>query len=186
MTLRPARCLSSVGVPAATAFPWSMITIWPARWSASSRYCGEEDVGPLLDQSPDRVPELEPAAGVQPRRRLVQQQDPRPADEAGPEVEPAPHAARVGAHEAVGGVDEADLLQDGTGADPGSPPALAEEPRDHLQVLPAGHRRLDRRVLARQADQAPDDVRLPADVVAPDPQDAAVGPDEGCHRPDGE
>ena len=39
----------------------------------------------------------------------------RRADEAGAEVEPAPHAAGVGAHEAVAGVGEAELLEHDVG-----------------------------------------------------------------------
>ena len=37
-TSRPTRRLSSAGVPAGDRPPWSTITIWLARWSASSRY----------------------------------------------------------------------------------------------------------------------------------------------------
>ena len=66
---------------------------------------------PAVDERADRVPELDPAARVEPGRRLVEQQQPRRADEAGAEVEPAAHAARVGAHEPVGGLGEAELLE---------------------------------------------------------------------------
>jgi len=33
---------------------------------------GEQDVGPLRDERADGVPELDPAAGVQSRRRFVE------------------------------------------------------------------------------------------------------------------
>ena len=39
----------------------------------------QQESGPLGHQLPDYGPHPEPAAGVEPRRRLVQEQDPRPA-----------------------------------------------------------------------------------------------------------
>lgn len=37
-TLPPILALSSLGVPWAMTWPWSMTAMWPARWSASSMY----------------------------------------------------------------------------------------------------------------------------------------------------
>ena len=62
---------------------------------------------PVSTRSPDRVPELDAAPRIEAGRRLVEEQQLRLADQARPEVEPPAHAARVGAHEPIGGLDEA-------------------------------------------------------------------------------
>jgi hypothetical protein len=54
---------------------------------------GQQDVGAPLDQRVDGVPQLDAAAGVQPAGRLVEQQQPRRAHQARPEVQLAAHAA---------------------------------------------------------------------------------------------
>ena len=55
-TLPPIRRLSSAGLPVATARPWSMITTWLARWSASSRYCVVKSTSVPVSTRPNRVP----------------------------------------------------------------------------------------------------------------------------------
>ena len=153
----PIRRLSSAGLPAATDLPWSMITTWLARWSASSRYWVVSSTSvPACDQRADRLPELDPAARVEPRGRLVEQQQPRRPDEARAEIEPAAHAARVGARQPVAVVHQPELLEHGRRARPRRPAALPEQARDHLEVLAPGHRRLDRRELPREPDHPPD------------------------------
>ena len=63
--------LELAGVAAATARPWSMITIWPARWSGLIEVLRcEQHIGPGLHERADRVPELHPAAGIEAGRRL--------------------------------------------------------------------------------------------------------------------
>ena len=59
----------------------------------------------------DDAPELGAAPRVEPGRRLVEEQHRRLVHERGGEVEPAPHAARVGAHGPVAGVDEVEALE---------------------------------------------------------------------------
>ena len=54
----------------------------------------------------------------------------------------------------------------------------------HLQVLPPGHRGLDRGVLASQADVAADGDRVGRDVAASHPQPAAGRPQQRGDRPD--
>ena len=70
----------------------------------------------LADEAADDVPHPEPAARVEARRRLVQEQEPRPPDQGAAEVEPAAHAARVGLDDAVGGVGQVELLEQLVGA----------------------------------------------------------------------
>ena len=72
---------------------------------------GEQERRALADQLADDVPHAEPAARVEAGGRLVEEEQPRPADQGAGEVEPAAHAARVGLHDAVGGVGEVELLE---------------------------------------------------------------------------
>ena len=60
---------------------------------------------------------------------------------------------------------------------------MTEEPGDHLEVLAAGHRRLDRRVLAGEPDQPAHLVRVLQRVDAGDVQRAGVRPQQGRDRP---
>jgi hypothetical protein len=122
--------------------------------------------------------------GVEARRRLVEQQQAGRTHEAGAQVEPAPHATRVGAHEAVRSVREAQLFEHGVGVGQGRAPVVAEEPRHHVEVLAAGHGLLDGGVLAGQADDAAYPLGPPGDVDAVDAQRPAVGPDERGDRAD--
>ena len=150
----PAWPFSSSGVPVAIARPWSTITTWSASWSASSRYCVVSSTSvPAATSDADRVPQLDAAARVEAGRRLVEQQQAGRADEAGAEVEAAAHAARVAAHEAVGRVVEAELVEHGVGGRPGGPAVVPEQAGDHHEVLAAGQRRLDRGGLAGQPDR---------------------------------
>ena len=121
---------------------------------------------PFCNECADRVPELAAAARIEARRGLVEQQQARRTDETRTEVEAAAHAARIGASQPVGGFAEPDLLEHGGGARACRPPALAEQARDHLEVLSPAHRRLDRRELPGQPDLTPNGLRLAADVVA--------------------
>ena len=145
---------------------------------------GEQHVGARLHQPLDGQPELVAAARVEPGGGLVEEQQLRRADEAGAEVEPTAHAARVRAHESVAGVGEAQLLEDGLRRLAGSLAAVAEEAGHHHQVLPTGHGRLDRGVLPGQADEAPHLGRVGDDVDAGDGQGAGGGLHEGGDGPD--
>ena len=58
----------------------------------------------------DLLPQSGAALDVEPRRRLVQEEDPRPVHERQREVEATLHAAGVAAHLAVGGLGQADAL----------------------------------------------------------------------------
>src|SRR5439155_24645526 len=51
---------------------------------------GEHDVGPVIHQFPDGVPELDARPGVETGGGLVEQKDPWLADEAGAQVQLAP------------------------------------------------------------------------------------------------
>jgi len=105
---------------------------------------GEQDIGAAGDEIADRTPQLHAAARVQAGGRLVEQQELGAADQAGAEVQPPAHSSRVGAYQAVPGIREVQCLQDGSRGRPRAAAVEAEEAADELQVLPAGHGRLDR------------------------------------------
>jgi hypothetical protein len=77
-------------------------------------------------------------ARVQPGGRLVEEQHLRVAEQARAQVEPAPHAARVGLHRAPGGVGEIEPLEHPARPGAGRGPAEAEQAADHDEVLGAG------------------------------------------------
>src|SRR5215211_8406953 len=64
---------------------------------------GQQHGGAGVDQVADQVPEVPAAGRVQPGGGLVQEQHLRAADQAGGQVEAAPHADRVGLDLPVGG-----------------------------------------------------------------------------------
>ena len=71
----------------------------------------EQDRDAARDELADDVPHHPPAAGVEAGRRLVEEDDPRVADEGHRQVQPAAHAAGVG-HRGLGGVvDEVEPLE---------------------------------------------------------------------------
>ena len=67
---------------------------------------------PELAEVPDLVPHAGPRLRVEAGRRLVEEEDLRPVDDAEPDVEPAAHAAGVGAGRAVGGRLEVERGED--------------------------------------------------------------------------
>ena len=69
---------------------------------------GQQHGGAVGGQRTDLVPDLVAVARVEPGGGLVEEQHVRPADEAHGEVEPAAHAAGVGADPPSCGVGEAE------------------------------------------------------------------------------
>ena len=85
------------GVPSAMTRPWSMTAMRSASWSASSRYCvvrstvvPPEDMERTMSQTWLRL------LGIEARGRLVEEEEVRRDDYRGRDVEPAPHAPRIG------------------------------------------------------------------------------------------
>ncbi len=106
-------------------------------------------------------------------------------DQAGAEVEPAAHAARVGLGRPVGGVGQLEPLEE-------RPRPLARlggghvvQPPDHLEVLQAGEVLVDRGVLSREADHVPELLRVADHVEAGDGRAARVGMQQRGQDPDG-
>ena len=108
----PIWALSSSDVPSAITLPWSITTIWSASRSASSRYCVVSSTVVPCATRPSIVSQsAEPAARVEPGRRLVEEQHRRAEHERGREVEPAAHAAGVGLRRPLGGLGELEALE---------------------------------------------------------------------------
>ena len=124
---------------------------------------------PARDEPLDRVPEREPAARVEPRGRLVEEQHGRAGDQGGRQVEPAAHPAGVGPHEPAAGVREVELREQLPRAAARVAAAEVVEAADHLQVLEAGEVLVDRRVLAGEPDPLAEPRRLAEDVDARPP-----------------
>ena len=139
---------------------------------------GEQHVGTVADEVADGVPQLAPAARVETGRGLVEQQESRAPDQAGAEVEPAAHAAGVVADHARAGLGEADALEHLAGSALGVDPVEAEQAGDHLEVLDARHRRLDRGVLPCEPDDLTHLLGFGQHVDPGDPELAGVRPEE--------
>ena len=145
----------------------------------------QEERHALADEAPDDVPHPEPAARVETGRRLVEDEQPRPPDQGAGEVQPPPHPARVGLDDPVAGIDQLELLEQLVGALLRLGRGQLVQPAEQPEVLAAGQVLVDRGVLARQADDPPDRVRLADDVEAGDRGSAGIGLEEGRQDPDG-
>ena len=122
----------------------------------------------------DRLPQPEPAAGVEAGRRLVQEQHRRAEHERGREVEPAAHAARVRLHGPPGGLGEVEPLEQLARPVARRGTWHVVQAADHLEVLEAGQVLVDGRVLAGEADLGAQRRGVAHDVEPRDPRGAAV------------
>jgi hypothetical protein len=135
---------------------------------------GEQQRRAVADEVAEQAPQLDAAAGVQARRRLVEEEHGRRRDEARGEVEAAAHAAGERLDEAIGGVGQAETLEELGGAGAHDRPRQVVEPADHLEVRAGGEQAVDGGLLAGEADLRPHGGRVGDDVV-PGHQGAALG-----------
>ena len=119
-------------------------------------------------QLADHVPHAEPAARIEARRRLVEEQHRWRGDQCAGEVEPAAHPSGVALHRTVGGIDEVETFEQLDSTPLRAATSQPREPADHHEVLSAGEVLVDGRVLAGQADAGADLVGVRGDVVAGD------------------
>ena len=138
----------------------------------------------LADQAADDLPHPEAAARVEPGRGLVEEQQPRPADQGAAQVEPAPHAAGVGLDDPVAGVGQLELVEQLLRPLLGLGLRELVEPAEHDQVLPAGQVLVDGRVLAGESDDLPKLLGLLDHVEARDGGMAGVRLQERGEDPD--
>lgn len=143
---------------------------------------GQQDRRAVPPEFAHGVVDLAPAGRVQSGGRLVEEEDPGPADQGGGEVQAAAHAARVGGGGPVGGLLQPEPGEQVVGARrrAAHPVQTGEEP----QVLPPGEVAVDRGVLPHDADGAAHGRGLPDQVVAGDPGRARVGAQQGGQQPD--
>ncbi len=132
----------------------------------------------------DDLPHAEAAAGVEPGRRLVEEEQLRPADQRAREVEAPSHAARVRLRDPVGGAFEVERSQQLGCTLLGVGRAELVEAAEHPEVLAAGQVLVDGRVLAREADQLPHRLRVAGDVEPGDARAAGVGAEKRREDPD--
>ena len=152
----------------------------------------------------DGLPHVRPAARVEPGGGLVEEQDGRPGDEPGRDVEAAPHPAGVGGDLAPGGVVEVEGGQQLGRPRPRRRGRQAVQPAEHHEVLAAEEDLVEGRGLSDQPDGRADLAGPGADVEAGDRGLAlldagqggqgvdggalagAVGPEEGVHGSGGD
>ena len=115
----------------------------------------QEDRDAVGDEVADDVPHHPPAPGVEAGRGLVEEDDPRVADERHREVQAPAHAARVG-HRGLRGVgDEVEPLEQLGDLAAARLLAQVVEVGHQAQVLLARELAVDRRDLAGEADRGP-------------------------------
>jgi hypothetical protein len=119
------------------------------------------------------------AGGVEARRRLVEEEHRRLVHEGRAEVEPPPHPAGVGPDAPVSRVGEADTLDQRVAAPDRLGLRNAVQRGLKLHQLAAGHERVERGLLERDADRAADIAGL-LHHVEPGHRRAAAGRPEQC------
>src|SRR6202044_886525 len=129
---------------------------------------GKEDRDAVGDQLADDVPHGAAAAGVQPGGGLVQEDQPRIAEQGHGEVETTLHAARIGGHGLAGGVEEVEAIEQLAYPSPARIPTEVAEVGHQPQVLLAGEEVVHGGELSGDADGAPNTVRVGGQVVASD------------------
>ena len=145
---------------------------------------GEEDRHAAGDQLADDLPHRAPAARVEPGGRLVEEDDPRVADQRHGQVEPAPHAAGVGRGGLLRRVREVEPVEQLGGAAPALGPAQVVQVRHQEQVLLAGEQVVHRGELAGDPDRGRAPRRAPrpgrARRPATSPASARISVDRIC------
>ncbi len=136
---------------------------------------GEEHRGAGVDELLDHVPQLGSPLGVEAGGRLVEEQDGGLVDERRGQVESSAHPTGVGAHEAVGGVDQVEPFEQLRAASPDPGGGLMGQPADQGEVLAGGEVLVDGGVLAREADHRSGPFGVSHDVDAEHGGAAPIG-----------
>ena len=167
--------LSSSGVPSATFRPRSMTCDPVGELVGLVEVLGGQQHGAALaDQLADGLPHLPAGARVEAGGRLVEEDQRRPGDQARGQVEPAAHAAGEVLDRLVRRLLEVELLEQPVRRTTRLGAADALQAGEEDEVLGGGEQLVDRGVLAGDAEQLADDVRLAADVDAEDGRLARV------------
>ena len=145
----------------------------------------EEERGPGGDEVADDPPELDPTPRIEPCGRLVEEQHMRFVHERGGEVEASAHASRIGAHGTVGGLREAELLEQLRRSWGELSLRLVGEPPHELEVLASGEVFVDRGVLTGEADRLANPFGVAGHVDPEDARSPRVGKKDGREDADG-
>jgi hypothetical protein len=113
---------------------------------------GQQQGDAGADQIPDHLPDALPAHRVQAGGRLIQEQHGRLRQQAGRQVQPAPHAAGIALDYPVGGVGQLEELEQFGGPRPGLARSHPAQLADQHEVLPAGQQPVQGGVLGGHAD----------------------------------
>ena len=113
---------------------------------------GQQDRGPVGHERLDRLPQIQPRARVQARRRLVEEDHRRARDQCRRQVQPPAHPARVRLGHPSARLGEIEALEQLVRAHLRLRPPLAVQPPDHDEVLDPGQVVVDRRVLTGEPD----------------------------------
>ena len=140
---------------------------------------GEEDGDSVGDQAAHDLPHHVTTARVEAGRRLVEEDDPRIADQCHGEIESSAHAARVGRRRLFRRVDELEALQQFGNSAPALIAPEVSQLGHQRQVLPAGEQVVDGRELTGHPDHRAHAVRVAGEVEPADECVAPVGLDQG-------
>ena len=132
----------------------------------------------------DNRPDLVAAARIEPRRRLVEEQDPRAREQARREVQAAAHTARVRTRRPIGRGGQVEAVEEVGGASPSLVTRQLEQASEHLEVLATREDLVDRRELPGQPEQLANSARLAHDVVPEDFCPSSVRPEQRGEDPD--
>ena len=113
------------------------------------------------------------------RSRLVQEQHRRLRHQRSGQVEPPPHASRIGLDGPVGRLGQIEPVEELPGPGPGLLPAEVIQASDHVEVLEAGQVLVYGGVLTGETDQLADLRRILQHVDACHRGGALVGLDQG-------
>ena len=140
---------------------------------------GEEDRDATRNQVADDLPHGPAAARIEPGGRLVEEDQPRLADQGHREVEPAPHAAGVEGRRFPRVRGQVEAVQQRRGPPPALATAQVVQVRHQQHVLRAGQQVVHRRELAGDADRGTDRIGLGREVMPGDADLPAVRRDQG-------
>jgi hypothetical protein len=138
---------------------------------------GQQHRGAAVGELLDRLPHLDPRLRIQAGRGFVEEHHRRAADQAHRDVEPAAHAAGVGARSPTSGIRQREAGEQVV-RDP-SRILQVPQPRDEHQVLPPGEDLVDGRELPGQADRFAHGLRLGDDVESRDARGARIRLQQG-------
>ena len=138
----------------------------------------QEDRDAAGDEVADDLPHHPPTPRVEACGRLVEEDDPRVADEGHRQVEPASHPPGEGRKRLLRRFDQIEPLEQLGGAPAALALAEVTKIRHQDQVLLAGQEAIDGRELTRHADRSADGVGFAADVVAGDLDLAVIRGDQ--------